>query len=240
MTWLERKKRACWQMIAREYPQRMDKYGLVREWLARSVQPGDVVLDAGCGHETIPPSVPVTLIGFDYVHDDVKRNRALNLGLVAEMGAVPIQSDSVNVIVLNMVAEHLQHPERVFAELARILKPHGWLILMTPSIWNIVTIINRLIPNRWHPLVAKALTGAAESDTFPTFYRASSEAQLQQVIGPHLRLIDLQYFQPPPYAFVFSRKVCWLVIQFYHLLNRWDWLAPLRGVLIARYRKGAI
>jgi hypothetical protein len=126
----------------------------------------------------------------------------------------------------------------VFAELSRVLRKGGHLIVMTPSIFNIVTIVNRLIPNRFHPKIAKYLTGVNESDTFPTYYRSNSVGRLRRLLrGNNMQEAEIIMYQPPPYAFVFSRLICRIVIVYYHFINTWEWLGPLRGVIIARYQK---
>lgn len=234
-------KRDCWKIIDDKYPEKLDKYAIVRELIGRTLKDGDVVLDAGCGHQSLVPQgghVPFSLIGFDMVWEDIRQNHSVNLGLVSDIGYVPLRSESVDVVICNMVLEHLRDPDMVFRELSRVLRKGGHLIFMTPSIFNIVTIVNRLIPNRFHQKIAYFLTGVNESDTFPTYYRANSVGRLRQLLGRNqMREAEVIMYQPPPYAFVFSRLICQIIIAYYNFINTWEWLGPLRGVIIARYQK---
>ncbi|MCL4492465.1 MAG: class I SAM-dependent methyltransferase, partial [Nitrospirae bacterium] len=157
--------------------------------------------------------------------------------LCANMNHIPLKSNSVNIIVCNMVFEHLREPGTIFAEFDRVLKEGGSLIFMTPCIYNIVPFINRLIPNRFHKKLGKLLTGIDESDIFPTFYRANSAGRLRRSLRGRFVERELLMYQPPPYAFVFSPVVCRLVIYYYHLINRYDNLKFLRGIIIGRYEK---
>lgn len=239
--WFYRTRKACWTIIAERYPEKKDKYGLVQELIAGTLTNGAVVLDAGCGHRSIVPQVSgiqYQIVGIDMVHEDVKSNVSLGLGAIANIDRIPLVNGSVHLVVCNMVFEHLEHPEQVFAEIARVLKPGGSLIFMTPSIYNIVTIINRLIPNALHQRIGHLITGVDESDIFPTFYRANSPSQLRKLLGAEgLVEKDLVMYQPPPYAFVFSKLICRLVIRYYHFINANQRLAPLRGVILARFQK---
>lgn len=238
---LHKTKQDCWKIIHDTYPEKLDKYAIVRELIGRTLQAGDVVLDAGCGHQSLVQQggpVPFSLVGFDMVWEDVRQNQSVNLGLVSDIGYVPLRSESVDIVICNMVFEHLREPDKVFRELSRVLKKGGHLIFMTPSIYNIVTIVNGLIPGRFHPKIAYYLTGVNESDTFPTYYRANSIGRLRRLLGRNqMQEAEVLMYQPPPYAFVFSRLICRIVIAYYHVINTWEWLGPLRGVIIARYRK---
>src|SRR5262245_50178357 len=149
---LHKTKQDCWKIIQDTYPEELDKYAIVREMIGRTLRTGDVVLDAGCGHQSLVPQgdhVPFLIIGFDSVWADIRQNRSVHLGLVSDIGHVPLRSESVDIVICNMVLEHLPEPDMVFGELSRLLRKGGHLIVMTPSIFNIVTIVNRLIPNRF-------------------------------------------------------------------------------------------
>ncbi|MCL4493061.1 MAG: class I SAM-dependent methyltransferase [Nitrospirae bacterium] len=243
-SYFQKVKKKCWKIIDREYPEGKDKYAIIGNIIAHSARDGDIILDAGCGHKSVIPEAKhlrIKKIGMDLVLEDIKDNKSIDAGLCANMNHIPLKSNSVNIIVCNMVFEHLDKPEAVFAEFNRVLKENGRLIFMTPCIYNIVTFINRLIPNRLHKKVSKLLTGQDESDVFPTFYRANSIGRLRKTLREnHLVEEDLIMYQPPPYAFVFSAVICRLVIRYYRFINRYDNLKFLRGVIIARYRKHSL
>ena len=231
----------CWEIIDREYPEKKDKYAIVKDLIANSMREGSVILDAGCGHKTNIPDhngIKVKKIGIDMVLEDIKDNKAIDLGLVSNLNYIPLKNESVDLIVCNMVFEHLQEPEKTFSELSRIIKKDGYLVFMTPCIYNIVTIINRMIPNIFHKKLGNLLTGTNESDIFPTYYKANSIGRLRKLLHKNGLIEEYLFmYQPPPYAFVFSTTICKLMIRYYHLLNRYDWLKSLRGVIIARYQK---
>lgn len=231
----------CWEIIDREYPEEKDKYAIVREHITNSMKDGCVILDAGCGHKSIIPDykgLRVKKIGIDMVLEDVRNNKTIDFGLVSNVNYIPLKSESVDIVICNMVFEHLQEPEKTFSELNRIIKKGGYLIFMTPCIYNIVTFINGIIPNYFHKKIGNLLTGANESDIFPTYYKANSIGRLREMLHKNgLIERDLIMYQPPPYAFVFSTTICKLMVHYYHLINKYDWLKSFRGVIISRYQK---
>lgn len=233
----------CWKIIDRDYPEKKGKYTIVRELITSSMKEKNVILDAGCGHETNIPDrngVKVRKIGMDMVLEDLRNNITIDFGFVSDINHIPLKDESVDIIICNMVFEHLKEPKMAFAELSRVIKRGGYLIFMTPCVYNIVTIINRMIPNIFHKKLGNLLTGVKESDIFPTYYKANSVRRLRNMLNKN-RLIerDLIMYQPPPYAFVFSTIICKLMIRYYQLINRYDLLKSLRGVIIAKYQKSS-
>jgi 2-polyprenyl-3-methyl-5-hydroxy-6-metoxy-1,4-benzoquinol methylase len=137
-----------------------------------------------------------------------------------------------------MVLEHLAHPAKFFMQVENILKSGGYFIFATSCVYNIAVFPNRLIPDFVSRKLSSALTKTDEDDVFPTSYKANSIRRIRNLFkGTRMKEIDLIMYQPPPYAFVFSTIVCRLVICYYHLINKYDFLKSLRGVIIGRYQK---
>ncbi len=231
----------CWEIIEREYPEEKDKYAITQGLVAKSLKDNCILLDAGSGHWSNFPEVSHLKgikIGIDKIPDDIRKNKSIDIRLCADINCIPLKSESVDIIICNMVFEHLEKPETNFSELSRVLKKDGHLIFMTPCIYNIVTIISRILPDHFHKKLAKLLTCTSESDTFRTFYRANSVGRLRRMLYKN-NLIekDLIMYQPPPYAFVFSIRICKIIIHYYHFINRYNFLRFLRGVIISRYQK---
>jgi ubiquinone/menaquinone biosynthesis C-methylase UbiE len=235
----DKTRRECWRIIDERYPEPKDKYTITKELIERIIKSGNKILDAGCGHRSIISDyVQVTRIGIDAVFEDVKRNKSIDFGICSNLEFLPLKDASVDIVLSNMVFEHMRNPDSVFAEFNRVLKKGGYLIFMTPNLFNIVTILNLMIPNRFHPSLANALTGSKKSDVFPTYYRTNSVGRLRKLLNRNgFEERELILYQPPPYAFVFSKAICKFTIRFYHFINRHDALSQLRGVIISRYQK---
>ena len=50
----------------------------------------------------------------------------------------------------------------------------GRWIFLTPNRWDYVSIISRLVPNRFHGKVVHLTTGREEDDVFPVVYESNS------------------------------------------------------------------
>ena len=90
-------------------------------------------------------------------------------------GAMPVADKSIDIAVAEWVFEHVEKPERMSAELDRIIKPGGWVCAVTPNRIGYVGTGARLLPNRLHkPLLKGLMPGREEIDVFPTVYRINS------------------------------------------------------------------
>ena len=108
----------CCEIIDREYPEEKDKYAIVRDLVGNLIKDGCVILDAGCGHKTNIPDhngYRVKKIGMDMVLEDVRNNKTLDFALVSNINYIPFRDESFNLIISNMVFEHLQELEKAFA-----------------------------------------------------------------------------------------------------------------------------
>lgn len=102
------------------------------------IEPGDVVLDLGCGggidsiitaRRTGPAG---RVIGLDFLPEMLERTAtAARLAgvpvepLEGELEAIPLPDDSVDVVISNGVINLSPRKSRVFAECARVLRPGG-------------------------------------------------------------------------------------------------------------------
>ncbi len=98
-------------------------------------------IELGCGEgfstQRLAKLVPVnaTLEASEYVTELVPKAQALNPGLVVTEESVyelKHADNTFNIIFLLEVLEHLDYPDKALAEIARVLKPEGILVLGVP------------------------------------------------------------------------------------------------------------
>lgn len=105
--------------------------------VARAVPAGARVLDVGAG--TCP--YRGLFAHADYVSHDFKRYEGVKLGggtaygaidLVSEIDHLPVEAGSFDVVLCTEVLEHVPDPAAAVAEMARVLRPGGRLLLSAP------------------------------------------------------------------------------------------------------------
>ncbi len=95
----------------------------------------------------------------------------------------PIGDEEVDLLVANSVLEHVQHPDRFFAEAWRVLRPGGVICLRTYNKRGYVGICARLVPNKFHAKVTGFAQGDREEhDVFPTVYRCNTPGAIRRAL----------------------------------------------------------
>ena len=100
---------------------------------------GDLILDLGCGEgitleKLISMDGESHIAGLDIDPENIEicRNHGLPI-LAGSVFDLPFSSDSLDTVVFSEVIEHLEDAERAIAEIHRVLKPGGSLIIVFPN-----------------------------------------------------------------------------------------------------------
>lgn len=168
--------------------------------------PGAVrVLDLGCGFKApilTGLKTPAAKFGVDMVdHFEPAAGTTLHFAR-ADGSALPFANASFDVVFCRAVLEHVEHPQRVFGEVARVLKPGGHFVFMTPNYYDIISLASAAIPNRWHGKIVNRLTGRDERDTYPTYYRANTRRDIRNLAAQSgLEVVELTANREHPHYF---------------------------------------
>lgn len=107
------------------------------ENFAASLPAQAAVLDAGCGegrHRACFANA--RYIGVDLAIGDANWNYR-QLDAVADLAALPFRDAAFDAAINIVVLEHTRRPDRAVAELARVLRPSGRLLLIAPLSWEV-------------------------------------------------------------------------------------------------------
>jgi SAM-dependent methyltransferase len=219
------------------FPGMFDRF---QEVINAHVPAGSLLLDAGCGrgrtflYRRCLPAVRV--VGLD-ISPYARDNPNLDSQVRGNLEALPFADASFDAVLSTHVAEHLARPEAAFSEMARVLRPGGRLLLLTPNRRHYVPIVARLAPLRLHEALS-ARRGLGEQDVFPTLYRANTAADLRRLAaGAGLHVERLEASETEPEYLAFHPLAYAAGVLYERLANRFRTLAPLRVNLLLVARK---
>ncbi|MEK6299769.1 MAG: class I SAM-dependent methyltransferase [Acidobacteriota bacterium] len=222
--------------IARFYPNYISETAVFADCVSRCLNEDSVVLDAGCGSGaffTYSWKDRVRFLAGCDASSGVSRNVSLGAGAVANLTNLPFAGSSFDVIFSRYVLEHLDAPTIVFAEFARVLKPGGKLIVLTPSKYHYVSMLGRLSPHWIHELVGK-VRGNRAHDIFPTRFRANSKADIASLAKrAGLVVSDYITMEARPNYLMWSLPSFLLGLLYERAVNRFDLVDGLRSSVIA-------
>lgn len=96
-----------------------------------------LLVDVGCGEKpyaSLTEGLVSRHVGID--HPGTQHDKA-NVDIMASAYATGIRSSRVDTVLCTAVLEHLERPQDALMEMARILRPGGYLILSTPLFWHL-------------------------------------------------------------------------------------------------------
>jgi len=174
--------------------------------------PSSTVLDLGAGRgswaneKTIGSKLHdlrnegATVIGVD-IDQAVLENPAVDQSLVMQGDTIPLNDESVDVIVASWVLEHVEDPRAFSSEVNRVLRPGGWFCGVTPHKLNYRSLAAAALPFNLHISTLRYLQPRrAPEDAFPTFYRMNTISVIEKFFPQYLNRSFI-YPSEPGYTF---------------------------------------
>ncbi|HNT74206.1 MAG TPA: class I SAM-dependent methyltransferase [Anaerolineae bacterium] len=203
-----------WESATARYQQRVADY----------LTPDVRVLDLGCGRGGIVERLG-SIGHWQGVDPDAWSLREHRMPSLPRSCAgamhLPFAKGAFDLVVASWVLEHLPRPAQTLREIARILRPGGRLVFLTPNARHPLPWLGQRLGRLQRTLVPWVY-GRAEADAFPTYYRANTAERLAQLaVQAGLVLRRLEYVEDPSY-------LAWNVPTFV-LAVCLEWLLPAAG-----------
>jgi SAM-dependent methyltransferase len=210
-------------------------------------------LDAGGGHkilETATPDMELAMVQrvrlavcCDRALDAIAKHRSIRVGIGASLDHLPLRGQSIGLITLNNVAEHLERPREVLAEFARVLAPGGRVIIHTPNVLSyavrIAEVGRRILPKAFIMKLIRYMDFRGEEDVFPTYYRANTRADLVAAASQAGLTSEKILLAPARPLFYFIAPMCAAELAASRLMLRFGAEQIAASVILAVFRKPA-
>lgn len=157
----------------------------------RSVVPGRVWLDLGCGHQVFAEWMAkeqaevigssAMAYGIDLDWPALKAHRGISNKVFGDLTTLPFKADAIDVVSANMVAEHLSAPETVLREVHRVLKPNGAFVFHTPNYGGWAIQLASRIPDWIKKKLIWFFERRREEDVFHTHYRMNTDTTIRDL-----------------------------------------------------------
>lgn len=208
-------------------------------------------LDAGCGHQSFADELEEEerkiasgsrlAVGCDLGFDALRKHRSLDKLVCCTLDALPFSNSSFDLITLNNVVEHIEKPEAVFREFARVLETGARIVIHTPNAksWfvRLVRFGRRLLPETVVLGIIRFLEFREPEDVFPTYYRANSPKEISQI----LRSAGFDEIQllliPGGHLFKFAAPLVITEMFFSTFLHRIGWRELASAVMLVTCRR---
>jgi ubiquinone/menaquinone biosynthesis C-methylase UbiE len=216
--------RPGWRPATARYEQRV----------AAMLDPNARVLDLGCGRGGIVERLATQghWVGIDPDLRSLRTHRVPTLPRGQALAhRLPFADRTFDLVVSSWVFEHLPDPKAVFDEVARVLRPGGRLVFLTPNGSHPIPRLSRCAADltrlqaRW----VRRTYNRAPQDTFPVAYRANTFRQIDTLaVRAGLRLREIVFVDDPSYL-AWNRATFGLAIGLTALLPA-SWKVHLVGI----------
>lgn len=185
----------------RRYWRLMDRFepgarGPEDQFIDRVVKwaPGERWLDAGCGRRTFPlwreqdahalVARGAQLFGCDADLQALPDRQDAALVCGGNLERLPFADESFGFVASNMVFEHLADPSASAAELVRVTRPGGRILIHTVNARHYVPLLARVTPHKFHQWIVGKVEGRQAEDVYPTVYKANTVERLRDLFEP--------------------------------------------------------
>lgn len=93
---------------------------------------------------------------------------------------LPLENDSVDVVICDNVLEHLGNPDGFFTEAHRVMKNEGIICIRSPNLISYFGLFSKLIPNKFHKKVISMVKSNKDAEPYHTYYRCNTISKIRR------------------------------------------------------------
>jgi 2-polyprenyl-3-methyl-5-hydroxy-6-metoxy-1,4-benzoquinol methylase len=215
-----------------KFPDQWDNI-MFRDMVLPLLKKEHFLLDVGAGRGAMEEmnfrDLVTSAEGID-VDSAIHQNPFLHKAYVYDGGAMHGLTDArFDVVVSNNVLEHVDEPDKFFAEIARVTKPGGIIVTKTPNRWHYMPLFASITPTSFHKFY-NLLRGRDYRDTFPTRYRIntrSAQRAMAEKNGLEVTYIKVVEGRPEylrlaffvyPFGIIYEKLVNWFGLEDFRIV----------------------
>lgn len=115
-------------------PERLRMRKVCRQWIRRT-PPGGLVLEIGGGTAFLRSTIEKAVPGVRYFSGDIAPTEAT--GIVLDATALPLADASADAVLALEVLEHIEQPEQMISEVARVMRDDAIGIVTVPFMFGV-------------------------------------------------------------------------------------------------------
>ena len=225
----------------RFYPDVSDRWDdlLFRHEIIRHLKPDMTILDLGAGAGIIPEmnfrGKAKMIYGLD-PDERVLSNPFLDSAVCSTAEKMSFADEMFDMIICQNVMEHIENPERLVAQVKRVLKKEGLFFVKTPNRNHYVSLGARITPLKFHQWY-NHLRARKEEDTFKTFYHFNSRSsQRKFIVQAGMETVSINFYEKRPEYLRLNALTYLAGIIYERVVNGLN-LDACKAVIISVFRK---
>jgi ubiquinone/menaquinone biosynthesis C-methylase UbiE len=220
------------RLFKRFVPHYRHRWEIYNERLNSFISRDTVWIDLGCGRNEFVASFGrkgKLAIGVDVVVHPEKEAAHF---VQADFRHLPFPSNFADLISLRMVVEHIGRVPDDFLDINRVLKPGGYVLILTTNSWSPMIALPRLLPNRWKKRLIQWLFNVRDDDIFPTTHKFNNPMKMKNgLLNLNLRHIEMID------QLTFDNVYFFLAFAPWYLFSSTSPLKNLRSNILAVFQK---
>lgn len=156
-----------------------------KERMSELIDEDTRLLDVGCGPGglvTDAVGLAKLVVGLDRNVSSFRSLAELQTLVEADLDRLPFADNTFDLVTCSWVLEHISAPQAALGEVARVLRPGGSFLFITPNKRNYVVRLRQLIPNLVSQRIVRAIYARDEAFINPTYYRANTYQDIDRVL----------------------------------------------------------
>jgi SAM-dependent methyltransferase len=213
-----------------------DRWIIYEQLERKHLRDGVIWVDAGCGGANGEiselGSAARYAVGLDMILPEHTTPAPFILGDVLHL---PFKNNSIDLLTLRFVVEHLTEPLSALSEARQVLKKDGVLLFMTTNRLSPYILLPNLFPFSVKNLIIRSIFKVHATDILPTYHRMNTPRTVKRLLheagfsSPELRLVqEVNYTR---------KSIAAMSFLIHFLTGLFPWLKCLRSNIICTATK---